>query len=239
MNTPRNANHPFFVHLRRWIFAIALCAAPIIVGMQLTPARVATASASDSGNCILLAGTNDKCPVWTAKYDNPNGHGTLQASDELHATAVSQNGDRVYVTGVSWNNVPGKDEVYGPAGTMDFLTAAYDSATGAQLWTARYNGPENGDDTAFNIAVSPDGTRVYVVGATGVLSSQLQSRFGIVAYDSATGAQLWTRAYAGPGRGGEFAGNEARSVAVSSDGLRLYVGGTLAVVMQRGSTTQS
>src|SRR4051812_14514407 len=46
--------------------------------------------------------------------------------------AASPDGSRVVVTGF----------VKAPSGT-DFGTAVYDSASGAELWFARYNGPAN------------------------------------------------------------------------------------------------
>ena len=46
----------------------------------------------------------------------------------------------------------------------DFATFAYNASTGVQLWGTRYDGPANDDDGANSIAVSPNGTRVFVTG---------------------------------------------------------------------------
>ena len=54
-------------------------------------------------------------------------------------------------------------------------TVAYNPATGVPLWTAP------AAIVPGSIAVSPDGSRVFVTGV-----------FGTQAYNAATGASLWT-----------------------------------------------
>ena len=39
-----------------------------------------------------------------------------------------------------------------------------ETVTGAQLWVKRYSGPDNGEDGAVSVAVSPVGDRVFVTG---------------------------------------------------------------------------
>jgi hypothetical protein len=80
--------------------------------------------------------------------------------------------DGVFVTGVS----------PGPANT-DIATVAYDPANGAQLWLARYNGPDNVDDSGSAIAVDPAASRVYVVGQSG--RTTYGSDAVTIAYDTA------------------------------------------------------
>jgi len=95
--------------------------------------------------------------------------------------------------------------------------AAVSPGPGTQLWVSRYNGPGNGADGAHSVAVSPDGTTVYVTGYTDVGS--LNYDYGTVAYDTATGAQVWASQY-GPDNG-----SMAAQVAVSPDGKEVFVTG--------------
>ncbi|MBI4729821.1 MAG: hypothetical protein HY775_10030 [Acidobacteria bacterium] len=67
------------------------------------------------------------------------------------------------------------------------------AAGGDQLWEARYNGPGNSDDRAHSLAVSPDGARVYVTGAS--YGSGSPPDYATLAYNSSTGAKLWEARY--------------------------------------------
>jgi WD40 repeat protein len=127
------------------------------------------------------------------------------------SVAVSPSGARVFVTGTS----------QGATSHYDSATVAYSAVTGAQLWARRYNGPGNGDDHAYWVAVSPDGTRVFVTGTSEGVG---HSAFGYatVAYNAATGAQLWAQRYNGPAYGSDY----ALSVAVSPGGTRVFVTGS-------------
>ncbi|HEX9235597.1 MAG TPA: hypothetical protein VF972_04905, partial [Actinomycetota bacterium] len=51
--------------------------------------------------------------------------------------------------------------------TGDRLGARSPAAGGTQVWTARYDGPAHGGvDSATAVAVSPNGSAVYVTGAS-------------------------------------------------------------------------
>jgi outer membrane protein assembly factor BamB len=141
--------------------------------------------------------------LWAADYTDP-GHST----DKAYSVAVSPNGTAVFVTGESLTSKPGED----------YATVAYNAATGAQLWAARYNGPSN-NSAAAEVAVSPDGTAVFVTGTS--LGAPTGDDYATVAYNAATGAQLWVKRYDGFGSGGNY----AHSVAVSPDGTTVFVTG--------------
>src|SRR6266542_1984563 len=142
---------------------------------------------------------------WVARYNGPGNF-----YDSAIALGVSPDGSAVFVTG------------YGPGSTTleDYATLAYDAATGAQLWLKRYNGPGNGDDFAFALGVSPDGSTVFVSGpSTGSTSNW---DYATVAYDAATGSQRWVARYNSPANGDDA----AYSLVVSPDGSAVIVTGS-------------
>jgi outer membrane protein assembly factor BamB len=143
-----------------------------------------------AGSRAALAATVSGARLWVRRYNGPGN-----SRDDAYAMAVSRTGDRVFVTGSSYG---------GSATGFDYATAAYDAATGARLWVARYS--RTTGDSARAVAVSPDGSMVYVTG-----------EFDTVAYNAATGARLWASVY---GVGGAVA------VAVSPDGGTVYVTGS-------------
>ena len=143
--------------------------------------------------------------LWTMRYD-----GTASGIDYARSAAVSPDGTEVFVTGYS----------SGSTSDWDYATVGYDASTGAELWASRYNGPSNGYDFASAVAVSPDGSTVFVTGHS--LSSTTYDDYATVAYDAETGTELWATRYNGP-RGG--VGDGANDVAVSPDGTKVFVTG--------------
>ena len=140
---------------------------------------------------------------WAKRYNGPGN-----SNDYAESVAVSPTGNEVFVTGYS---------AAGPQSSYDYATVAYSAATGAQLWAKRYNGPINSGSTAYSVAVSPDGKTVFVTGDVAGPSYD----YATVAYNAATGAQLWAKRYDGPGHNDDV----AESVAVSPTGGTVYVTG--------------
>jgi DNA-binding beta-propeller fold protein YncE len=182
---------------------------------------------SPDGSMVFVTGSSNGSGAYaysdyaTVAYDSATGmerwtkryNGLANVYDYASSVAVSPNGTRVFVTGVSGGASGSKD---------DYATIAYDATTGAKEWLKRYNGPADGLDDAYSVAVSPDGVRVFVTGESEGQASG--SDFGTVAYDAATGAEEWARHYNGPGN--DF--DRANSVAVSPDGARVFVTGESA-----------
>jgi len=78
----------------------------------------------------------------------------------------------------------------------------------AQPWTNRYNGPGNGDDLAYAVAVH-DSNNVIVTGASTGSGSYYD--YATIKYSSA-GVPRWTNSYNGTANGND----EAQGVAVDS-----------------------
>ena len=79
----------------------------------------------------------------------------------------------------------------GEADKNDYFTAAYDAATGEQSWRVQYDGPGTSTDDAREIVVTPDGSKVVVTGQSAGPEGTGLTDWGTVAYDAATGEQLW------------------------------------------------
>ncbi len=160
------------------------------------------------------------CLRWSSAYDNAQGHGTAQSVEEgASAVASDPTMGRIFVTGVSWDNTTG----------MDAVTIAYDADTGQQLWLARFNGSgDNLDEIGYDVAVSPDGTKVFVTGNRDTNFSFTHepspTDTSTIAYDAATGDQLWASKYGMPYPQAEG----TNTITVSPSGDRIYVAGGTA-----------
>ncbi len=143
--------------------------------------------------------------LWAQSYNGP-GDGT----DEASSVAVSPDGRWVYVTGRS----------AGSSLKGDYATIAYNAVTGATAWVSRYNGPGNGIDYGVDVLVSPNGATVYVSGDS--YGGKGPGReISTVAYDSATGAQLWVSSYDNR----DLRNPDATRMTVDPDGSTVFVTG--------------
>jgi outer membrane protein assembly factor BamB len=176
-----------------------------MAAMGLTAAS-ASGAAPQGPQTMQVAGTGASIPatspgaqLWVARYDNPGNGGAL-------SVAASPNGKTVFVTG------------YVTAGALeDYATVAYNTATGAQLWAARYTDPGHSVDRAYSVVVSPNGKTVFV---TGTSLNSPDEYYDTVAYNAATGAQLWAERYS------SVDSYEAPAAAVSPNGSTVFVTGT-------------
>jgi DNA-binding beta-propeller fold protein YncE len=187
-----------------------------VTGMAIAAWSGATAAAAGPASPARAASVSGGAQLWVSRYDGPE-----HLIDFATAAAVSPDGGTVFVTGPS---------VGGASEEWDYATVAYDAATGAQLWVSRYDGPVDGTDGPAAVAVSPGGGTVFVtgrsVGVKGTATTEDRYDYATVAYNSATGAQLWVARYKGHDTGVFGYGSEATALAVSPDGGTLYVTGS-------------
>ena len=180
----------------------------------LVIALVATACASSAKKATAPStttpGQTPGAQLWVARYNGPANGAESIFPTQTQAVAVSPDGAKVFVAGMSEGTTTGND----------YVTVAYDTASGRQLWEARYTGPGKQDDGAGAVTLSPDGTKVFVTGGSTGTSTGLDT--ATVAYEAGTGTQLWVARYDGPSHGNEAGG----SIAVDPSGTKVFVTGT-------------
>jgi hypothetical protein len=142
--------------------------------------------------------------LWVHQYNGPG-----DGSDYAYDLGLSPNGSTLFVTGTS----------SGVTSSYDYATIAYDTATGATVWTSRHDGPDNSFDSAHALGVSPDGSMVFV---TGSATADAFPDYETIAYDAATGTELWVSRYTGPGD----VWDDANALGISPDGSMVFVTGS-------------
>jgi hypothetical protein len=135
---------------------------------------------------------------WVKNYDNGG-------ADNAKAIVLDASGN-VIVTG----------ESAGATSANDIFVIKYDGNTGAVLWTKRYNGAANGNESANAITVDNAGN-IYITGYT--TNANGYRDYITLKYDS-NGNSGFISTYAGIAN----ANNEAISIAVNNN--RLYISGT-------------
>jgi outer membrane protein assembly factor BamB len=128
-------------------------------------------------------------------YVTGNGYVTIKydaGGNQLWTTRYTAAGDSFYLASALAVDAAGNLYVIGSNSTWntsgDYTTIKYD-ATGNELWTARYNGPDPSWDQVSALALDFQGN-VYVTGYSG------RGLYGLGSYDTikydANGIELWT-----------------------------------------------
>lgn len=123
-----------------------------------------------SADC-LVPGFDDKCESFSRAFEPAK---ILAATSDI---AVS--GDKVFLTGVA---SPG----FGNFNQQDYVTAAFDHATGDLLWSQVFDsGGVDGYNVAGSLEVTPDGSKVFLIGTA-------DGHPVTIAYNASSGARLWS-----------------------------------------------
>jgi sugar lactone lactonase YvrE len=127
-----------------------------------------------SGEFQTIAYDPEGRRLWASRY---NSWGCCTGSI---AIGLAPDGRRVFVTGTKY----GRGDFAG-----DVATLAYRAKDGQRVWVDRYDGYRGRDDEACCLAISPDGSTVYVAGA--VSGRRRSDGYGTLAYKAATGRVRW------------------------------------------------
>ena len=141
--------------------------------------------------------------VWRAIYEGPGDR-----TGGGRSLVLSPDGSKLFITA----------SLFRTDGTQEFNTLGYDAATGTRLWSAVYAGPPKLNAIPEAVAVSPDGSAVFV---TGFVDTSSGAQYATVGYATATGAQLWQARLAGL----PSASTIPLSVTVSPDSSKVFVTG--------------
>lgn len=168
-----------------------------VTGPSPNPERSAIDGTANDDYVLVAydAATGDR--IWTARHE-------AGRADVPLSLALSADGSLIVVAGYMWTYEE----------DADLLVVAFDSATGAERWSARYAGPEGGNDYGVSVVTGPAGGAVFVAG----------ERWGphgfdllLLALDPDSGNLLWEGCYDG--------GGDERTVGMvlAPDGSRAYV----------------
>lgn len=148
--------------------------------------------------------------LWATRYNGPGNN-----TDSPFDIALSEDGGTLVLAG--WSDGAGEFNI-------DFGTVAFETrgpSRGDIRWVARYDrGPGVTPERANAVAISPDGSLVFVGGMSGTFETG-DYRYTTVAYDAVTGAQRW-EAFRN-WEGTDF--DEITAMAVAPDGSAVYVTG--------------
>jgi hypothetical protein len=186
-------------------FARSVVASPDGSRVYVTGEAGGTDGVDDTTVAYLAASGTQ---LWVAHHDLSSVSGPV-------GMAISRNGTELVLTGA---------DSAGPSGSggYGYRTVAYRTSDGHQLWARFYQGPGGGGLPA-SMAMSPDGSKVFVTGVAAAGGPRAgRADYGTVAYGAAAGAQLWASVYSGPLYNGT---DEAAAVAVSPDGSKVFVTG--------------
>jgi outer membrane protein assembly factor BamB len=177
----------------------------VATDVTVTPdGATAVVSGRSSGQITAVAyDTATGAALWRRRLD-----GASTGGPGLVAASMTPDGATVAITGQVMNSSHG-----------DYLTVAYDVASGQLRWERSYNGPGNDADSAASIAATPDNKAFVVTGAS--MGSTSGNDITTVAYDAANGSQLWVRRYNGPANGDD----RGVSVAVAPNSSAAFVTG--------------
>jgi hypothetical protein len=161
-------------------------------------------------------------PLWDATYDS-----IWSKNDTAMEVLVSPDGMTVFVSGTSIGS--GADGGVGDGlgdADWDFVTLAYDSLTGEQLWERRFHGHQRGDGWTESMAIAPDGGTLLLNGRSDCMDDREtelpEPGNTTLAYDVLTGNEVWRACFGASLSHGDF----GTRLAVATDSETVFAVGT-------------
>jgi uncharacterized delta-60 repeat protein len=134
-------------------------------------------SATEGDYATIKYSPDSNQPVWVARYNGP--------AYWSFAIAVDSN-DNIYVTGSSDGSGTG----------ADYTTIKYSPDSNQPVWVARYNGPGNWYDDAYDIAIDSN-DNIYVTGQSW--GSDTEYDFATIKYSPDSNQPVWVARHNGQG----------------------------------------
>jgi outer membrane protein assembly factor BamB len=175
----------------------------VVLVMVVLGLGTAVGKANAAPSTCAVTSLLDRCERWSDRVGTP----VLDGGHSFKAVEAAPDGSRV----VSAGSTPGA------TGGWDFLVTGNDSSSGARRWTSTFDA--GGDDQGVDMAMSPDGTKVFVTGQSERAPGNYD--YATVAFDVETGRRLGAARYNAAANAGDF----PTAIDISPDGTRLFVTG--------------
>ena len=185
---------------------------------------IAAALVLDSVGNVIITGSSANATgipdIFTVKYAAQTGAvlwqqryaGAANDYDAGKGVAVDAQ-DNVFVIGTSTESL-----AFQGGGGYDYCTLKYAASNGQQLWVRTYNGPGNGNDYPYALAVDAAGNVIVTGGIIGLAGNE---DIYTIKYSAANGTTLWAQTFDGSAHSTDAA------IAIALDGTgHVFVAGS-------------
>ena len=187
-----------------------------VLSVLVLAALTASPAAAHRAGACTTDTTLDRCEQWSQVYNDDTT--TAPARPDEFSTTVATNSASVFTVLRSTKHNP--DDPYSTA--ADWVVLAHDTNTGALQWEARRRSRHY--DSPLAATTSKDGKTLFVTGAAYngyPVGNATDAHIVLVAYDAATGQELWSRTWDNH----PDATDTAKTIAVAPNGKTVVVAG--------------
>lgn len=182
---------------------------PAASALALSPdgTRLVVAGNWQFASALVVYNTATGQEVWSTTSNDDDG-----LPDRVAGLAISPDGETAFLAGYNVDHVI--------IGDYNYVTVAFDIALASRVWRKVFDSPANSFNRASALAISGDGSKVFV---TGESPGSAQWDYTTVAYSAADGTQLWVTQYDGNAPKDGF--DQPHAIASSPDGTMVFVTG--------------